>query len=65
MAHLLVELRARHRDLAGREARNVRAAVRLFCLACMGGTAGEVERCTVTGCPLYPHRSGQMPEPLR
>ncbi len=32
---------------------NVRAAVKLMCLQCMGGEAAECARCDVYKCPLY------------
>ncbi len=33
-----------------------RAAVRSFCLECVGYQQAEVERCSATGCPLHPYR---------
>jgi len=32
------------------------AAVRAFCLECMGGDRKEVERCTAPECPLFGFR---------
>jgi hypothetical protein len=37
------------------------AAVKLFCVECMGGQDGDrvtddIRQCTATGCPLYPWR---------
>jgi len=34
-------------------------AIRAKCLDCSGGNRAEVERCTVTGCALYPYRLGR------
>src|SRR5882672_4763556 len=31
------------------------------CLDCCGGSAGEVRKCTATGCPLWPYRLGTNP----
>jgi hypothetical protein len=60
MHRVIDELRAklpglRKRELAG----HPRAAIRFFCLECMGGSAAEVKRCTVQKCALYPHRFGK------
>ncbi len=33
-----------------------RAAIRSFCLECVGYQQAEVERCSATGCPLHPYR---------
>lgn len=32
------------------------AAVKLFCIECMGGVRADVRSCTATTCALYPHR---------
>lgn len=32
------------------------AAVKLFCLECVGGIRAEVRDCTSKDCALYPHR---------
>ena len=34
------------------------AAIRAFCLECMGWVGSEVRRCTAPACPLYPYRPG-------
>lgn len=36
-------------------------AIRLKCLDCSGGSSGEVEKCPITNCPLYPFRFGKNP----
>jgi hypothetical protein len=36
------------------------AAIRLFCLECMGGSTSEVLRCTSPDCALYPYRTGRF-----
>lgn len=38
--------------------RSRKAAVRLHCIMCMGWDATEVDKCTATGCPMYPYRAG-------
>jgi hypothetical protein len=35
-----------------------KAAMRAFCLECMGYESAEVPRCTAPTCPLYPYRRG-------
>ena len=34
-------------------------AIRAHCLDCCGGQAGEVRKCTATGCALWPLRMGK------
>jgi len=36
-----------------------KAAMRAFCLECMGFEAAEVGRCTAPACPLYEYREGR------
>lgn len=38
-------------------------AIRYFCLECMCGNMGEVERCSAPLCPLFPYRLGSGHEP--
>lgn len=33
-----------------------KAAMKSFCLECVGWFRNEVAHCTDTGCPLYPYR---------
>lgn len=33
-------------------------AILAKCLDCSGGIRGEVRKCTVTRCPLWPYRMG-------
>lgn len=40
-------------------------AIRAKCLDCSGGYQGEVRKCTVTACPLWPLRMGGQPKGLR
>jgi hypothetical protein len=35
-------------------------AVRGFCLACVGGSVSEVERCSALNCQLHPFRFGNL-----
>jgi hypothetical protein len=43
--------------------RSRRTAIRLHCLMCMGWKQSDVPKCTATGCPLYPYRSGTAKDP--
>jgi hypothetical protein len=45
---------------AGLEARPPMRAIRAYCLAC-AGAPGEVRKCVMTGCPLWPLRMGRWP----
>ena len=38
-------------------------AIRVKCLDCMGNQGGEVARCPVYACPLWPYRSGRTDDP--
>lgn len=40
------------------------AAIRLFCLECMGGNSAEVKKCCARECPLWSYREGKKPENL-
>lgn len=49
---------AKFRKLYDRaRAGKAKAAIRLHCLICVGWELVEVDRCTATGCPLYPLRN--------
>lgn len=48
------------RALAGRSRR---AAIRAFCLECVGWSAAEVDGCTAPSCPLYRYRTGGLDAP--
>lgn len=41
--------------------KNPLTAIRAFCVACMGGYLGEVEKCSAEGCALYKFRKGKNP----
>lgn len=41
--------------------RNPMTAIRAFCIECMGGYLGEVDKCTSDGCALYKFRKGKNP----
>mgnify|MGYP003136719753 CR=1 FL=1 len=58
---------ARKKDLEENPSINYPAlkAIRAKCLDCSGGTAPEVEKCTVVTCPLWPMRFGERPHPKR
>jgi hypothetical protein len=37
-----------------------KAAIRAFCLGCVGHEPAEVNRCTAAACPLYPYRGDRL-----
>ena len=37
-----------------------KAAIRAFCLECVGYQSAEVNRCTAPACPLYPYREDRL-----
>jgi len=39
-----------------------RRAIRLMCIECMGFNRLEIDKCTVTLCPLYPYRHKGKPQ---
>ena len=54
---LIFELRAKYHGLDKRLTNGDKAAaIRLFCLECMGGSQLEVTNCTAPPCPLYEFR---------
>ena len=57
---LIAELRRKHPILADRATRGRAAAVRLFCLECMGGQRSGPAVCGVSDCALYPFRTGHF-----
>lgn len=36
-------------------------AIRTHCVGCCGGSYAEANKCTATGCPLWPYRMGRNP----
>ena len=50
------EIRAKYPVLASRAERGPKAAIRLFCIECMGGSKADAKACATTGCFLWPHR---------
>lgn len=40
-----------------------KAAIRMFCLECMGYSEYEVSVCADPNCPLYPYRPKEKVEP--
>lgn len=54
----LADVPRRHRRLYRTAwlGRSRKAAIRAFCLECMGWQSAEVPRCTVPACPLYEFR---------
>ena len=54
------ELRAKHAARAKQAAGNgKRAAIELFCLECISGSAKEAKQCESTGCFLWRHAFGR------
>ena len=37
-------------------------SIRKKCLDCSGFQPGEVRKCTIISCPLYPYRFGRRPD---
>ena len=46
----------KYQQMYERRKKSRKAAVRSFCLECVGYQEKEVERCTDTGCPLFFYR---------
>lgn len=42
--------------------RSRKAAIKAFCLECVGYIRVEVRNCSDVGCPLHPYRPGQKRE---
>lgn len=60
---LIEELRKKYPGLAKKEKSGSRAAaIRLYCLECLGGSAKEVKECDDTLCPLHQFRMGKREE---
>ncbi len=38
-------------------------AIKDRCLDCCAGNKNEIKLCELTGCPLYPYRTGRIPSP--
>lgn len=55
MKTLRDEIRVKYPERAARAAKSAKSAIRLFCIECCGGDAGEARRCQVTDCFLWPH----------
>lgn len=58
---LIYELKRKYPSKARRAQRSPLAAIRLFCLECMGGSFVEVKVCTCTDCTLHPFRFDSRP----
>lgn len=56
MAHIREELALRFPKLCARASTSRAAAVKLFCVECMGGVVRDARECEEAGCPLRPHR---------
>jgi len=61
MDYLVDEVREKHPKMAQRADSGSRAAaIRIFCLTCMGGQVSLVRSCTAPRCPLYNFRLGHF-----
>lgn len=49
------EIRVKYPERAARAAKSAKSAIRLFCIECCGGDAGDARRCEVRDCFLWPH----------
>ena len=58
----LAQIPARQRPIFLRAwtGKSRKAAVRAFCLECVGYESAEVNRCTAPACALYPYREGRL-----
>ena len=58
----LAQIPTRQRPIFRRawQGRSRKAAIRAFCLECMGYQSAEVNRCTAPACPLYPYREDRL-----
>ncbi len=54
-------LRREELEAAGHHPRPPLKAIRANCLKCANDSPGEVRRCTVTSCDLWPYRKGTNP----
>ena len=52
-----------YRDIAQAAPRSRAAAVKLFCLECVGFVRADVTTCTATRCPLFAWRPYQSASP--
>jgi len=52
------EIPPKYRAMYERRKTSRKAAIRSFCLECVGYQPEEVKRCTDTGCPLFFYRLG-------
>lgn len=55
MKTLRDEIRVKYPERAARAGKSAKSAIRLFCIECCGGDAGEARRCQVRDCFLWPH----------
>ena len=55
MKTLRDEIRAKYPTRAARASRSAKSAIRLFCIECFGGDAGDARRCQERDCFLWPH----------
>jgi hypothetical protein len=58
----LAQIPARQRPIFLRAwaGKSRKAAMRAFCLECVGYESAEVNRCTAPACPLYPYREDRL-----
>lgn len=62
MSKRIEELIAKSRPgLADKAYNGAMAAIRLFCICCMGGSSADVAKCGDSVCSLYRFRTGKRP----
>lgn len=57
------EVRSKYPALAERARTGPKAAIRLFCIECMGGSRSEARTCQTRDCFLWPHRGAAWNQP--
>ena len=60
---LIHQIKRRLPVMAKSAEKNRKAAIRLFCLECMGGSIEDVKICDCHDCTLWPFRLGSCARP--
>lgn len=55
MINVRSELKLKYPKVARNAVRQPKAAIKLFCLECVGGDYGEAKRCAESSCSLWPY----------
>ena len=59
------ELKAKYPGLTARAETQRLAAIRLFCIECMGGSGRDAKACAQKDCFLWPHRGASWKPGIR